>query len=80
MKSTIVQLSANERETLALLYDKVDFTVLSKLIAIERIELAKDAIEQRDISEVRYLAGQSDGLKKLLGTIGNNFKDVNKKG
>lgn len=80
MKSPLEQLSANERETLALLYDKLDFKILTKLINIERLELAKDAIEQRDISEVRYLAGQSDSLKKLLGTIRKNFKEVNKEG
>jgi hypothetical protein len=80
MKSPLEQLSANEREALALLYDKPDWKALTKLINIERIELAKDAIEQKDIADVRYLAGQSDGLKRLLGTIRNNFKAVNKEG
>lgn len=80
MKSTISQLTPNDREALVHLYDTVDFKVLTKLINMERIELAKDAIEQRDMAEVRYLAGQADGLKKLLGTIRNNFKEVNKKG
>lgn len=78
MKSTIKQLTANERETLALLYDKIDFKVLTKLINIERLELAKDAIEQQDIGEVRYLHGQSIALQKLLGTIKENFKELQK--
>lgn len=78
MKSPLEQLSANEREILALLYDKPDWKVLTKLISMERVELAKDALEKLDILEVRYLAGQSDGLKRLLGTIRNNFKDTQK--
>jgi len=78
MKSVIKMLSENERETLAHLYDTADYKVLIKLINLERLELAKDAIEQRDIEEVRYLAGQAVGLRKLLGTIRDNFKDRNK--
>jgi len=79
MKSVLEALTINEREALALLYEKPDYKALVKLVSSERIELAKDAIEQRDISDVRYLAGQSDGLKKLLGTIQSNYRQVNKK-
>jgi hypothetical protein len=78
MKSSLSQLTDAERQTLALLYNKPDFKALTKLINIERLELAKDAIEQKDIGEVRYLHGQSVALQKLLGTLRSNFKDDNK--
>ena len=80
MKSAIDQLSAGERETLARLYDSGDYKVLRKLIDIERIELAKDHVDERDILQIRYLSGQVASLKKLVGTLRNNFKEVNKKG
>jgi hypothetical protein len=77
---SISKLSVNERETLALLYDTPYWKVIRKLIDIERLELAKDSIERTEILEVRHLAGQAAGLKKLVGEIKANFKDVNKKG
>lgn len=79
MKSTIEQLSNDDRELLALLYDKPDWKVLRKLIDIERLELAKDAIDQKDIMDVRYYSGQAEGLKRLVETVDQNFKDLNKK-
>ena len=79
MKSPIQQLSVSEREALASLYDTEYFRVLRKLIDIERIELAKDHVDQTDILQIRYLSGQTASLKKLVGTIRSNFKDIDKK-
>jgi hypothetical protein len=78
MKSAIDQLKPNEREALAHLYDTEGYKALRRLVEIERLELAKDHVGQRDILEVVDLTGQTKALKKLLGTIRDNFKKVNK--
>lgn len=69
MKSTVELLNKKDRELLALFYDTDTYNALKKLCELERLELAKDAITQRDITEVRHLAGQAESLKKLFGTI-----------
>lgn len=80
MKSTLEQLSSKEREALAHLYGTDAFKALRKLIDVERLELAKDHVGQTDILQVRYLSGQSDGLKKLVLTVRDVHKQSEKKG
>lgn len=80
MKSTLEQLSAKEREALAHFYDTDAHKALRKLIDVERLELAKDHVNQTDILHVRFLSGQSDGLKKLALTLRENYKHFDKKG
>lgn len=80
MKSTLEQLSAGERKALALFYDTDAFKALRKLVDVERLELAKDHVDQTDIMQVRYLSGQASSLKKLILTLGENHKQSEKKG
>ena len=80
MKSTLEQLSAKEREALAHFYTTDAHKAQEKLINLERLELAKDHVGKRDILDVCYLSGQSDGLKKLILTIRENYKTFDKKG
>lgn len=77
-KSSIEQLSAKERELLARLYETDHYKVLIRLIEIERLELAKDHVDETDISTIRYLSGQARGLKKLVGTIRDNYTKTQK--
>lgn len=79
MKSVIEQLTPTEKKLLALLYDTPTYNALVKLIQLERVELSKDAIEQRDIGEVRYLNGGYMKLKGLLVTIKEIYKTSEKK-
>lgn len=80
MKSTIEQLSIKEREVLAGFYDTPAYKALRRLIDIERLELAKDHVDEIDIMQVRYLSGQAASLAKLVVTIRDNFKSIEKKG
>lgn len=75
MKSTVEQLTPKDRKTLSTFYETDTYAALKRLCELERDELARDAIEQRDIAEVRYMHGQAMSLKKLFQTI----KDLNKK-
>lgn len=69
MKSTVEQLSKSERDALALFKDSEADKALRKLIDIERLELAKDHVDQTDILNVRYLSGGANSLKKLVNTL-----------
>lgn len=69
MKSPVDRLTQEEREILAHYYSSEGFKVLVKLIEMERLDLAKDHVEQVDILQVRYLSGQTASLKKLVKTI-----------
>ena len=74
MKSTIELLSPTDRKALALFYGTPAYAALERLVKLERLELAKDAIEQTDILIVRYLHGGSVNLQKILRTV----KDIHK--
>lgn len=69
MKTPVDRLTQEEREILAHYYSSEGFKVLVKLIEMERLDLAKDHVEQVDILQVRYLSGQAASLKKLVKTI-----------
>lgn len=79
MKSTLEQLSAKEREALAHFYDTDAYKALRKLVDLERLETAKDHLDQTDILQVRYLSGQASSLKKLVLTLRDNYKQFEKK-
>lgn len=79
MKSTLEELSAADRKALAHFYETPAYAALRKLIDLERLELAKSHVDQVDILQVRYLSGQTSSLKKLIGTLQENFKASNKK-
>lgn len=74
-KSTLDNLTGVERRALALWYDTESHKALVKLISLERLELAKDHVDETDMSVIRYLSGQVRGLKKLAGTIRENYKN-----
>jgi hypothetical protein len=79
VKSAIEQLSPNDREALALLYDKNDYQVLKKLIAVQKSKLAEAHVGQLEINQIRYLTGQVASLNWLIEVIKQNFNEVNKK-
>lgn len=79
MKSSLDSLSNDEKSLLAHFTGSEEYRVLFKLVEIERLELAKDHVNQDDIKHIKYLSGKSDGLKGLIATLKQNKKDVNKK-
>lgn len=74
MKSTVSKLSQTEREALALFHDSAADKALRKLVDIERLELAKDHVDQSDILMIRYLSGGANSLKKLIITLDDIYK------
>lgn len=80
MKSVIEKLTPADRQLLALFYETPTHKTLTKLITLEREELARDALDQREISEVRWLNGGATKLKGLLLTIKEVYRISNKKG
>ena len=78
MKSTVELLSKKERQLLALFYETETHSALKRLCELERLELAKDAIDLRDIQELRYASGQAASLKKLFGTLKGIYKETQK--
>jgi hypothetical protein len=74
MKSTLEQLSKNERDALARFYETDGYKALKRLIEIERLEIAKDHVDVSDIMMIRYLSGQAQSLKKLINTLTENYK------
>lgn len=78
MKNVLQMLSAEERDGLVRLYDHPDWKSFRKLIDLERLELAKDHVGQRDIQEICDLSGQAKSLQRLVQTIHHNFKEINK--
>lgn len=71
MKSVIEQLTPAEKKLLALFYNTPTYNAVKKIIEIERLELAKDSLEQLDIGQVRWLNGGATKLRGLLTTIAN---------
>ncbi len=78
MRSTLEQLSEKERKALANFYGTDAEKALRKLIDLERLNLAKDHVDQVDILQVRYLSGAAHSLKQLVFTLKTNYKDNNK--
>jgi hypothetical protein len=78
MKSTLEKLSKADKQALAHFYDTDSYKALRRLVDLERIELAKDHVDQTDMMLVRYLSGQIQGLKKLILTLKTNYQNLNK--
>lgn len=78
MRSTLDGLGYKDKQLLAQFVDNETYKALRKLIDIERIELAKDAIDQVDMLQVRHLSGQAYGLKRLIGTLRSLLKEQEK--
>lgn len=77
-KTPLEKLTSGEREILAHFYGSESYEVLRKLIDLERLDLAKDHVNQVDILNVRFLSGQSTALKQLVLTLKQNKKDTKK--
>lgn len=78
MKLTIELLSDKDRLLLADLYLDDRYKVLKKLMELQRIEYAKGHVNQKDILDIRFLSGKSEGLKDLNLTLKDNFKNIDK--
>lgn len=78
-KNTIELLSDDEKQALAALYEHSGFKALKRFVELERLELAKDSINQLDILNVRYLAGQAQSLKTLIKVLEAINKEANRK-
>lgn len=74
MRSAVDQLNPKDIKTLALFYDTESYRALRRLVDIERLELAKDHVNNIDIMQIRYLSGQVEALKKLIETIHSIYK------
>lgn len=79
MKSSLNSLSNEDKSLLAHFVGSKEYKVLRKLIDAERILVAKDHVDQKDILEVRFLSGKTGGLKGLIEALDQNKKNVNKK-
>ena len=78
MKSSLEKLTSAERAALAHWYDSESYKALNKLIEQEKTEYAEQHVGQKDIEQIRYLTGMVGSLNKLVNTIEENFKEVNK--
>lgn len=72
MRKTISLLSESERETLYGFYESPYFKVVKKLIEIERLELAKDALETPE--QAHEFHHQAKSLKRFYRTIRDAYK------
>jgi len=79
VNSVIDKLTPKERLALVHLYSTEGYSALRKLVELERLELAKDHVDQMDILQIRYLSGQTKSLKKLIQTIDSAYKESEKK-
>ena len=79
MKSTVEQLSPNQRQALVSFYETDTYKALKRLIELERLELAKDHVDVTEIGQIRYLSGQAAGLKKLVKTLRQLYIQQDKK-
>lgn len=79
MKSTVEQLSDNERQALALFFGTDAFSAFKKLCQLEINGLARDALASRKIDELGNSRGQAEMAKKLPLIIGEIYKRSNKK-
>lgn len=69
MKSAIDKLGYKDKQLLSQFFEGETYKALRNLIDIERVLLAQDHVGQKDMLEVRYLSGQDQGLKRLVGTL-----------
>jgi hypothetical protein len=76
MKATISLLTKSDKEALALFFETPAYKALVRLIEVERLELAKDHVNQLDMLYVRFLSGQAEGLKKLIKTLEDNHEKM----
>lgn len=67
-------LSKADQDSLALFYEQPSYKAMERLIRLVQTELAKDSLAQTDILQVRYLAGQVEGLNRLLVSLQENHK------
>lgn len=79
MKSTVEQLTAEERKALALFYDTEAYKALEKLIGFEKTQYAEQHVGQLEIGQIRYLTGMVGSLNKLLNLLQENYKESVKK-
>ena len=79
MKSTLDQLSAADKEALALLYDTKGYEVLKKIHKLEQFGLGQDALAEReDLGQIRFLNGRLYQSKATLALIRESYKQANK--
>lgn len=74
MKSTIDLLNSKDRLLLAEFYNSETHRALKRMVDIERIELAKDALDLQDMNVIRHLSGQAYALKRLCEEIYSMYK------
>ena len=65
MKSTLEQLSANERKALALWYDSDAYKAFKKICRLEIQGLGKDALGSPSHDQTRFYGGQAAMAAKL---------------
>lgn len=78
MKSTVEQLSDNEREALAHLYELPGYKAFVKLCRMEIVGLGADALNSQDHELTRYYSGQATMASKLPKIIRELHKELNK--
>lgn len=78
MKSTVEQLSDNEREALAHLYELPGYKAFLKLCRLEIEGLGKDALGSQSHEDTRFYSGQSVMANKLPKIIRELYKEINK--
>ena len=69
MKRTVDNLSPKDRAALARWYDSDSYKALAKLLELERLEIAKGLLIEKETNTIVFHQGQADGLKRLHQTI-----------
>jgi hypothetical protein len=78
MKSTLEQLSKNEREAIARLYESDGYKALVKLKDADTVGLGADALIASSMEEVSYLKGRAHQWKVILNAIRDLHKQSQK--
>jgi hypothetical protein len=78
MKSTLEDLSASEKNALALFYDSAAYKALRHLCQAEIEGLGKDALLSQSHEHTRWLGGQADMAAKILKIIRELYKESQK--
>lgn len=74
MKSTIDQLSANEKMALAALYSMDGYGVLKKIHNIDQMGLGQDALSAPNMEHVKFLQGRMYQSKATIELIRNVYR------
>ena len=78
MKSTVTYLSKAHKAALVHFYDSKEYEALKVLLEKERLEIAKDLLEEKDRDTIIFLQGQAFKCKQLHQLLQRLYKEASK--